>query len=77
VFPNHGTAEHRERFREKLWNKYRNILKYHEKIKATFEICPAIGKTGAIVVRYQLPPCYLDFKFFKIILKIFPQRNVG
>jgi hypothetical protein len=51
VFPNHGVAEHRQGFREKLWNEYRNILKYREKIQATFEICPATGSTGVIFVR--------------------------
>jgi hypothetical protein len=38
VFPNQGSAEHRQGFREKSWNKQIKILKYREKFQISLEI---------------------------------------
>jgi hypothetical protein len=37
-FPNQGSAEHRQGFREKSWNKQIKILKYREKFQISLEI---------------------------------------
>jgi hypothetical protein len=54
---------------EKSWNKYIGILKYSETFQMFLEIwtkfCPAIGSTGIISVRYQLPLCFLACKRFR------------
>jgi hypothetical protein len=38
VFPNQGSAEHRQGFREKSWNKQIKFLKYREKFQISLEI---------------------------------------
>jgi hypothetical protein len=67
-----GPAEHLSISAKNLWNKEMEIFKYHNTIyppKYRGNLCPAIGSTGVIAVRYQLPFVLLCFiRIFTIIL---------